>query len=171
MSVIISFFHIKTMHPVIMPICSFVCPQYFHLLFSWLQSYSTIISVLLWWFMKSDVHELHNNVSDVCPQYLMFFLFVPDGLRSVVEELELERNQLQEQILSLEERCHDLEDRLQLQARIEVLQVRSQIPYIQFFASLGFSYTNVCCHHINCCTHIYKQSHRAIRNKCEWCTL
>ncbi|XP_071373320.1 golgin subfamily B member 1 isoform X3 [Centroberyx affinis] len=46
-----------------------------------------------------------------------------DGLRSVVEELELERNQLQEQILGLEERCHDLEDRLQLQARIEALQV------------------------------------------------
>ncbi|XP_055363253.1 golgin subfamily B member 1-like isoform X2 [Betta splendens] len=45
------------------------------------------------------------------------------GLRSVVEELELERNQLQEQILSLEERCQDLEDRLQLQARIETLQV------------------------------------------------
>ncbi|XP_072321704.1 uncharacterized protein [Eucyclogobius newberryi] len=47
----------------------------------------------------------------------------PGGLRSVVEELELERNQLQEQILSLEERCQDLEDRLQLQARIETLQV------------------------------------------------
>ncbi|KAM3877118.1 uncharacterized protein ACN63O_013655 [Diretmus argenteus] len=46
-----------------------------------------------------------------------------DGLRSVLEELELERNQLQEQILGLEERCHDLEDRLQLQARIEMLQV------------------------------------------------
>ncbi|KAM6980496.1 uncharacterized protein FYW47_000209 [Aplochiton taeniatus] len=46
-----------------------------------------------------------------------------DGLRSVVEELELERNQLQEQILGLEERCQDLEDRLQLQARIESLQV------------------------------------------------
>ncbi|XP_061614524.1 golgin subfamily B member 1 isoform X2 [Phyllopteryx taeniolatus] len=46
-----------------------------------------------------------------------------DGLRSVVEELELERNQLQEQIMSLEERCQDLEDRLQLQARIETLQV------------------------------------------------
>uniref|UniRef100_A0A3P9H072 Golgin B1 n=1 Tax=Oryzias latipes TaxID=8090 RepID=A0A3P9H072_ORYLA len=45
------------------------------------------------------------------------------GLRSVVEELELERNQLQEQILSLEEHCQDLEDRLQLQARIEALQV------------------------------------------------
>ncbi|TNM90573.1 hypothetical protein fugu_002862 [Takifugu bimaculatus] len=45
-----------------------------------------------------------------------------DGLRSVVEELELERNQLQEQILSLEERCQDLEDRLQLQARVETLQ-------------------------------------------------
>ncbi|XP_068801531.1 golgin subfamily B member 1-like isoform X1 [Struthio camelus] len=44
------------------------------------------------------------------------------GLRSVVEELELERNQLQEQILCLEERCQDLEDRLQLQGRMEALQ-------------------------------------------------
>lgn len=52
----------------------------------------------------------------------------PDGLRSVVEELELERNQLQEQILSLEERCQDLEDRLQLQARIESLQVTPPTP-------------------------------------------
>ncbi|XP_026234366.1 golgin subfamily B member 1 isoform X3 [Anabas testudineus] len=49
-----------------------------------------------------------------------------DGLRSVVEELELERNQLQEQILTLEERCQDLEDRLQLQARIEALQNESE---------------------------------------------
>ncbi|XP_028298379.1 golgin subfamily B member 1 isoform X2 [Gouania willdenowi] len=48
------------------------------------------------------------------------------GLRSVVEELELERNQLQEQILSLEDRCQDLEDRLQLQARIESLQNESE---------------------------------------------
>ncbi|XP_033006040.1 golgin subfamily B member 1-like isoform X3 [Lacerta agilis] len=45
------------------------------------------------------------------------------GLRTVVEELELERNQLQEQILFLEERCRDLEDRLQLQSRLEALQV------------------------------------------------
>ncbi|XP_037103995.1 golgin subfamily B member 1-like [Syngnathus acus] len=45
-----------------------------------------------------------------------------DGLRTVVEELEVERNQLQEQILSLEERCQGLEDRLQLQARFETLQ-------------------------------------------------
>ncbi|XP_050831000.1 golgin subfamily B member 1-like isoform X4 [Serinus canaria] len=45
------------------------------------------------------------------------------GLRSVVEELELERNQLQEQILFLEERCQDLEDRVQLQGRMEALQV------------------------------------------------
>ncbi|XP_061466712.1 golgin subfamily B member 1-like isoform X3 [Rhineura floridana] len=45
------------------------------------------------------------------------------GLRTVVEELELERNQLQEQILFLEERCRDLEDRLQLQNRVEALQV------------------------------------------------
>ncbi|XP_030307185.1 golgin subfamily B member 1-like isoform X2 [Calypte anna] len=44
------------------------------------------------------------------------------GLRSVVEELELERNQLQEQILCLEERCQDLEDRVQLQSRMEALQ-------------------------------------------------
>ncbi|KAM7019592.1 uncharacterized protein RBU47_003474 isoform 2-T2 [Passerculus sandwichensis] len=44
------------------------------------------------------------------------------GLRSVVEELELERNQLQEQILFLEERCQDLEDRCQLQGRMEALQ-------------------------------------------------
>ncbi|XP_032364525.1 golgin subfamily B member 1 isoform X2 [Etheostoma spectabile] len=49
-----------------------------------------------------------------------------DGLRSVVEELELERNQLQEQILSLEERCQDLEDRQQLQSRIETLQNESE---------------------------------------------
>nr|XP_060621122.1 golgin subfamily B member 1-like isoform X6 [Anolis sagrei ordinatus] len=44
------------------------------------------------------------------------------GLRTVVEELELERNQLQEQILFLEERCRDFEDRLQLQGRMEALQ-------------------------------------------------
>eukprot|EP00079_Xenopus_tropicalis_P015533 XP_004913418.1 PREDICTED: golgin subfamily B member 1-like isoform X3 [Xenopus tropicalis] len=44
------------------------------------------------------------------------------GLRTVVEELELERNQLQEQIMTLEERCQELEDRLQLQLRIETLQ-------------------------------------------------
>ncbi|TRY55731.1 hypothetical protein DNTS_010297, partial [Danionella cerebrum] len=45
-----------------------------------------------------------------------------DGLRSVVEELELERNQLQEQIQVLEKQCQDLEERLQLQARVELLQ-------------------------------------------------
>ncbi|XP_061526519.1 golgin subfamily B member 1-like isoform X2 [Phycodurus eques] len=54
-----------------------------------------------------------------------------DGLRSVVEELELERNQLQEQIMSLEERCQDLEDRLQLQARIETLQNESDKLQLQ----------------------------------------
>ncbi|KAG8430905.1 hypothetical protein GDO86_019774 [Hymenochirus boettgeri] len=48
------------------------------------------------------------------------------GLRSVVEELELERNQLQEQIMSLEERCQELEDRLQLQIRIESLQSENE---------------------------------------------
>ncbi|XP_040265816.1 golgin subfamily B member 1-like isoform X3 [Bufo bufo] len=44
------------------------------------------------------------------------------GLRAVVQELEMERNQLQEQIMTLEERCQELEDRLQLQLRIESLQ-------------------------------------------------
>lgn len=66
-----------------------------------------------------------ENVGAACLM-LLFLMANPDGLRSVVEELELERNQLQEQILSLEERCQDLEDRLQLQARIEALQVTSQ---------------------------------------------
>lgn len=61
-----------------------------------------------------------------CGHFLMVSpLMIKGGLRSVVEELELERNQLQEQILRLEERCQDLEDRLQLQARIETLQVTS----------------------------------------------
>ncbi|XP_075423715.1 uncharacterized protein LOC142464223 isoform X3 [Ascaphus truei] len=48
------------------------------------------------------------------------------GLRTVVEELELERNQLQEQMMTLEERCQELEDRLQLQARIESLQSENE---------------------------------------------
>lgn len=53
------------------------------------------------------------------------------GLRTVVEELELERNNLQEQILFLEERCGDLEDKLQLQGRMEALQVcvRTLVPH------------------------------------------
>ncbi|XP_062328070.1 uncharacterized protein si:ch211-220f16.2 isoform X2 [Osmerus eperlanus] len=46
-----------------------------------------------------------------------------EGLRSVVEDLEQERNQLQEQMVLLEERCGELEDRLQMQTRIETLQV------------------------------------------------
>ncbi|XP_078801051.1 uncharacterized protein si:ch211-220f16.2 isoform X4 [Oryzias latipes] len=64
-----------------------------------------------------------ENMGGWWPEYS-----TPDtgGLRSVVEELELERNQLQEQILSLEEHCQDLEDRLQLQARIEALQHESE---------------------------------------------
>ncbi|CAI9577007.1 unnamed protein product [Staurois parvus] len=58
------------------------------------------------------------------------------GLRAVVEELELERNQLQEQIMTLEERCQELEDRLQLQLRIESLQgenerLQSQVSQIR----------------------------------------
>ncbi|XP_075694096.1 uncharacterized protein LOC142660910 isoform X2 [Rhinoderma darwinii] len=48
------------------------------------------------------------------------------GLRAVVEELEMERNQLQEQIMTLEERCQELEDRLQLQFRIESLQSENE---------------------------------------------
>ncbi|XP_056383670.1 golgin subfamily B member 1-like isoform X2 [Hyla sarda] len=48
------------------------------------------------------------------------------GLRAVVEELEMERNQLQEQIMNLEERCQELEDRLQLQLRIESLQSENE---------------------------------------------
>ncbi|XP_061077194.1 golgin subfamily B member 1 isoform X1 [Conger conger] len=60
-----------------------------------------------------------ENMGGWWPEYS-----TPDtGLRSVLEELELERNLLQEQILGLEDRCQDLEDRLQLQARIESLQV------------------------------------------------
>ncbi|XP_078271668.1 uncharacterized protein LOC144602426 isoform X2 [Rhinoraja longicauda] len=45
------------------------------------------------------------------------------GLRTVVVELEVERNRLQEQILDLEQRCQDLEDRAQLRARVEFHQV------------------------------------------------
>ncbi|XP_067902671.1 golgin subfamily B member 1-like isoform X2 [Heterodontus francisci] len=48
------------------------------------------------------------------------------GLRAVVEELELERNRLQEQILVLEERCQDLEDKAQLRARVEFHQNESE---------------------------------------------
>lgn len=55
-----------------------------------------------------------------------------DGLRSVVEELELERNQLQEQISVLEKQCQNLEDRLQLQARIELLQVHRNCLYCTY---------------------------------------
>nr|XP_056707621.1 golgin subfamily B member 1-like [Euleptes europaea] len=54
------------------------------------------------------------------------------GLRTVVEELELERNQLQEQILFLEERCRGLEDRLQLQGRMEALQNENDRLQSQF---------------------------------------
>ncbi|XP_013910835.1 PREDICTED: golgin subfamily B member 1-like isoform X2 [Thamnophis sirtalis] len=58
------------------------------------------------------------------------------GLRTVVEELELERNNLQEQILFLEERCGNLEDKLQLQGRMEALQnendrLRSQLAQLR----------------------------------------
>lgn len=53
------------------------------------------------------------------------------GLRAVVEELELERNQLQEQIMTLEERCQELEDRLQLQLRIETLQGENERLQLQ----------------------------------------
>ncbi|XP_059508199.1 golgin subfamily B member 1-like isoform X2 [Stegostoma tigrinum] len=48
------------------------------------------------------------------------------GLRTVVEELELERNRLQEQILMLEERCQDLEEKAQLRTRVEFHQSESE---------------------------------------------
>lgn len=74
--------------------------------------------------MKAESKTLGEGAASLMP--LLLLAANPDGLRSVVEELELERNQLQEQILSLEERCQDLEDRLQLQARVEALQVTFQ---------------------------------------------
>uniref|UniRef100_A0A8C1LTL3 Si:ch211-220f16.2 n=1 Tax=Cyprinus carpio TaxID=7962 RepID=A0A8C1LTL3_CYPCA len=70
-----------------------------------------------------DVFVNGENMGGWWPQHSAA---VTDGLRSVVEELELERNQLQEQILVLEKQCQDLEDRLQLQARIELLQNESE---------------------------------------------
>lgn len=79
----------------------------------------------------------------LCPWCLFSLLMIPDGLRSVVEELELERNQLQEQILILEERCQDLEDRLQLQARIEALQV-TQHGGTACVAAAGLTQSNIC---------------------------
>ncbi|XP_043938655.1 golgin subfamily B member 1-like isoform X2 [Protopterus annectens] len=48
------------------------------------------------------------------------------GLRALVEELEMERNRLQEQIFALEEHCQDLEDRLQLQTKMESLQCENE---------------------------------------------
>ncbi|GAA6106633.1 golgin subfamily B member 1 isoform X4 [Tachysurus ichikawai] len=69
---------------------------------------------------RSSFPDSHNPSGSITP---MEGENMGEGLRSVVEELELERNQLQEQILGLEERCQDLEDRLQLQARVESLQV------------------------------------------------
>ncbi|KAG7333100.1 hypothetical protein KOW79_003235 [Hemibagrus wyckioides] len=72
---------------------------------------------------RSPFPDSHNPSGSITP---MEGENMGEGLRSVVEELELERNQLQEQILGLEERCQDLEDRLQLQARIESLQNESE---------------------------------------------
>ncbi|KAF7699220.1 hypothetical protein HF521_003962 [Silurus meridionalis] len=72
---------------------------------------------------RSSFPDSHNPSGSITP---MEGENMGEGLRSVVEELELERNQLQEQILGLEERCQDLEDRLQLQARIESLQNESE---------------------------------------------
>ncbi|XP_041417869.1 golgin subfamily B member 1 isoform X3 [Xenopus laevis] len=63
-----------------------------------------------------------ENMGGWWPEYAPF----NSGLRTVVEELELERNQLQEQIMTLEERCQELEDRLQLQLRIESLQSENE---------------------------------------------
>ncbi|XP_078405603.1 uncharacterized protein LOC144684984 isoform X2 [Cetorhinus maximus] len=58
------------------------------------------------------------------------------GLRAVVEELELERNSLQEQILVLEERCQDLEDKAQLRTRVEFHQnecerLQNQLSFVR----------------------------------------
>ncbi|XP_060733591.1 golgin subfamily B member 1-like isoform X1 [Tachysurus vachellii] len=72
---------------------------------------------------RSSFPDSHNPSGSITP---MEGENMGEGLRSVVEELELERNQLQEQILGLEERCQDLEDRLQLQARVESLQNESE---------------------------------------------
>ncbi|XP_019748060.1 golgin subfamily B member 1-like isoform X2 [Hippocampus comes] len=69
---------------------------------------------------KAPFQDYHSTLESTTP---MEGENMGGGVRTVVEELELERNQLQEQILSLEERCQGLEDRLQLQARIETLQV------------------------------------------------
>ncbi|XP_072448943.1 uncharacterized protein [Chiloscyllium punctatum] len=60
-----------------------------------------------------------ENLGGLWPKYTSHHT----GLRTVVEELELERNRLQEQILMLEERYQDLEDKAQLRARIEFHQV------------------------------------------------
>ncbi|XP_067850257.1 golgin subfamily B member 1-like [Heptranchias perlo] len=60
-----------------------------------------------------------ENLGGLWPEYSSHHT----GLRAVVEELELERNRLQEQILVLEEHCQDLEDKAQLRARIEFHQV------------------------------------------------
>ncbi|XP_043555989.1 golgin subfamily B member 1-like isoform X3 [Chiloscyllium plagiosum] len=60
-----------------------------------------------------------ENLGGLWPKYTSHHT----GLRTVVEELELERNRLQEQILMLEERYQDLEGKAQLRARIEFHQV------------------------------------------------
>ncbi|XP_047678652.1 golgin subfamily B member 1 isoform X2 [Tachysurus fulvidraco] len=83
---------------------------------------------------RSSFPDSHNPSGSITPMegenmggwWPEFTASNTEGLRSVVEELELERNQLQEQILGLEERCQDLEDRLQLQARVESLQNESE---------------------------------------------
>lgn len=83
------------------------------------------------WLVKENLCKTYKSIRSLYLSlftwinYLFFVCFFTcvDGLRSVVEELELERNLLQEQILVLEKQCGDLEDRLQLQARIELLQV------------------------------------------------
>uniref|UniRef100_UPI00398F7EB1 golgin subfamily B member 1-like isoform X3 n=1 Tax=Pristiophorus japonicus TaxID=55135 RepID=UPI00398F7EB1 len=66
---------------------------------------------------SADITE-GENMGGLWPEYSSHHT----GLRAVVEELELERNRLQEQILMLEERCQDLEDKAQLRAKIEFHQ-------------------------------------------------
>ncbi|XP_041054097.1 golgin subfamily B member 1-like [Carcharodon carcharias] len=69
--------------------------------------------------MDSTDNTEGENLGGLWPEYSSHHT----GLRAVVEELELERNRLQEQILVLEERCQELEDKAQLRTRVEFHQV------------------------------------------------
>ncbi|XP_072322860.1 uncharacterized protein [Scyliorhinus torazame] len=73
-----------------------------------------------------------ENLGGLWPEYSSHHT----GLRAVVEELELERNRLQEQILVLEEHCQDLEDKAQLRTRVEFHQnecerLQNQLSFVR----------------------------------------